>query len=408
MGKGSSPPPSPDYATLIPLQTKANLDTFNTMLKASRVTQNTPYGSSGWTVDKDGNWTNNQTLSPEQQGLYQKNVNSQLQQADLLSGLTSRVADSTSTPLSFTGGPRLTGSLSTSSFQTPTFADNLRDPSAPDSRATNLYAGLASPQQYAQNAADAQYNAQTRYLQPQQQQQRQSLESRLAEQGFVPGTPAYSQAMGDLNRTQDMALAQARDSATLQGAQVGNQQFNNDLAGRQFGAAEQNANYGRDLSGQQFQFAQDTSNRGMQREQTQDANSLASLLFNQSQQAGVFGNQARNQYISELLAQRQYPLNELNALRSGTQVTNPSLTAQYSTPNLQTVDQLGAAQNNYNNQLGAYNAQVSSDNALLGTIGGVAGSIFGGPMGGMIGSSLLSGLGGGGAGVVSGGSGFRP
>lgn len=489
MGKSSSPPASPDYQSLIPLQSKANLDVFNTMLGASRVNSSNPYGTSTWnktptfdqagydaalskyntTPQSDGmfgrlgspagsgtpapskdqfttyDWTNNQSFSPGQQQLYDKTLSSQNQQADLLQGLGNNTAASVSQPINFGGAPALNTNVTPSTFQTPTFANGVQPGALPtdvgnadaygnranglDTRATDLYSGLGNPRQYSQEAADAQYNASTRYLLPQQQQQQQQMESRLAEQGFVQGTPAFDQAMQQLRSSQSTALADARDRATLQGATVGNQWFGNDLSGRQFGATEQGQNFARDLSGRQFgatndqadfarrqgvvqalaglqgqKFGQDVTGANLQRSQTQDANDNAARLFGQQQSSATFGNQARNQYLSELLTQRQYPLNELNAFRSGTQVTNPNLQAQYSTPNLQGVDMIGAAQQDYQNQLGAYNAQVGSDNSILGLLGGLGGAALLGPMGAGLGG-LFSGLGG--AGQVTGGTGLR-
>jgi len=73
--------------------------------------------------------------------------------------------------------------------------------------------------------------------------------------------------------------------------------------------------------------------------------------------------------LSELLTSRNQPINELAALLGKNPVggsgSNP---AQFSTPNLSGVDQIGAANADYSNQLGLYNAGVSSDNATKSAI----------------------------------------
>jgi hypothetical protein len=138
--------------------------------------------------------------------------------------------------------------------------------------------------QFNQAASDAAYNSATRYLDPQIAQQQQALEARLAEQGFVPGTPGYKQAMGNFMDTNQRAYAQARDTATLQGFSQGNNQFNQSLS---------NAN---------------------------------------------LNNAASREKLAQLLSQRNQPLNELNALKSGQQLA-------------------------YDNQLGQYNADVASKNS---------------------------------------------
>lgn len=84
-----------------------------------------------------------------------------------------------------------------------------------------------------QEAIDAAYGMQTRYLDPQVKQQQQALEARLAEQGFVPGTPAYNQAMTNFMDTNQRAYAQARDSSILQGAQIGQGDYRNAISGTQ-------------------------------------------------------------------------------------------------------------------------------------------------------------------------------
>lgn len=81
-----------------------------------------------------------------------------------------------------------------------------------------------------QEAIDAAYGQQTRYLDPQIQQQQKALEARLSEQGFVPGTPAYNQAMQNFMDTNQRAYASARDSSILQGAQIGQSDFRNAIS----------------------------------------------------------------------------------------------------------------------------------------------------------------------------------
>lgn len=52
------------------------------------------------------------------------------------------------------------------------------------------------------------------------------MEARLGEQGFVPGTPAYDQAMRNFQETSDRAYADARDKALLTGHQWGQDEYN--------------------------------------------------------------------------------------------------------------------------------------------------------------------------------------
>ncbi len=82
------------------------------------------------------------------------------------------------------------------------------------------------------------------------------------------------------------------------------------------------------------------------------------------------GEDARIKALQEQQFLRAEPLNMVNALRTGTQVQMPSFQgfgAQQTTPG---ADILGATMDNYQNQLGIYNAnQASNDNLLNGLFG---------------------------------------
>jgi hypothetical protein len=392
----------------------------------------------------------------------------------------------------------------------------------------NSQIGQLDPMQFNQQAADAIYGQGTRYLDPAIKQQQSSMEARLAEQGFVPGTPAYNQAMTNFMDTSNRAYADARDRATSAGVSSGQANFGNRLGALQSqittalqGGNFQNSQQAQDFSQQQAQAAQDRQigldrnavmsandstrnalaqqnfqnqsssaqqnfqnqaaieaarnaasqgnfqnqssaaqqlfqNQGtaesarnqaaLQNFQTQSAsaqqafqnqaameaarnqvgqqnfqnqtgaaqqlfqnqgtidaarnnalqanfqnqqgnadrtfannmslgqqlNSVAQQGFQNQLTAGQFGNQARNQSIAEILQQRNQPLNELNALRSGSQVQMPQGAGSSPTPNLQAPDIMGAYNNQYMGQLGAYNAQVGQDNATTGTMGQLA------------------------------------
>ena len=119
----------------------------------------------------------------------------------------------------------------------------------------------------AKEAIDAAYGLQTRYLDPQVKQQQQALEARLAEQGFVPGTPAYNQAMQNFMDTNQRAYAQARDSSIIQGAQIGQGDYRNAISGAQL------------------------------------------------------NNSAASQALQDYITRRNQPINERNALLNGDQIT---------------------------------------------------------------------------------------
>lgn len=95
------------------------------------------------------------------------------------------------------------------------------------------------------------------------------------------------------------------------------------------------------------------------------------------QQATLGAIQTSPQTMQLATALRNQPLNELNAIRTGSQVTNPAFQsvpqqATTSGPNL-----LGAAQATYNSNLNSYNAATGNQNSMMGGLFGLGGSLFG-------------------------------
>ena len=116
---------------------------------------------------------------------------------------------------------------------------------------------------------DALYRQQSSYLDPQYAQADTSMRTRLANQGITEGSEAWKNSIDEFNRGKSFDYARARDSS---------------IAG---GASEQ---------------------------------ALASQI---AAQQGNFHNNARANYIQELYANRNQPLNEFNALRTSSPVNMP-------------------------------------------------------------------------------------
>lgn len=131
------------------------------------------------------------------------------------------------------------------------------------------------------------------------------------------------------------------------------------------------------FANEQHDLETQLSNQGIQR--NSEAWDRASGEFGRNKtfaydqaQTGAIGAGTDAQAKAQALALqlRQTPLNELNALRSGTQVTNPNIAAAGQS-NAQTADLQGAIQNNYNQQLASYNNSVSGISSLLGAGAGM-------------------------------------
>jgi hypothetical protein len=91
--------------------------------------------------------------------------------------------------------------------------------------------------------------------------------------------------------------------------------------------------------------------------------------------------------LQQDLALRNQALNELNALRTGSQVTVPQFNGP-TTQNVQAPDILGATGAGYNAQLGQFNANQAGSNNFMSGLFSLGGAALGGPAGGMLGGYL--------------------
>ncbi len=82
----------------------------------------------------------------------------------------------------------------------------------------------------------------------------------------------------------------------------------------------------------------------------------------------------RSQGAQEALTERNQPINEISALLSGSQVSQPSFSSTPST-NVGGVDYAGMVNNNYNALNDQYKTNMSSNNAAMGGLFGLAGTL---------------------------------
>jgi len=84
----------------------------------------------------------------------------------------------------------------------------------------------------------------------------------------------------------------------------------------------------------------------------------------------------RRQGVQEALSERNQPINEITALLSGSQVSQPNF-VNTQQPQMPTVDYAGLVQDNYNQQLGNYNQQMAQRQGLMGGLFGLGSSLIG-------------------------------
>ena len=110
--------------------------------------------------------------------------------------------------------------------------------------------------------------------------------------------------------------------------------------------------------------------------QAQNQNDRLNSAVVQGMNTGLAANQ---QGFQQQAYNQMQPINVINALRTGSQVQNPSFVNTPQQANTAGADILGATNAQYQNQLNAYNAQQAQSGGFLGglmNLGGTLGSAF--------------------------------
>lgn len=170
---------------------------------------------------------------------------------------------------------------------------------------------------------DALYKRATSRLDPKFAQARGSLETQLANQGITLGSEAYKTAQDNFGRSENDAYQSAIDSAIAGGGSEESRQLGLDLQSRNQGLSE------------------------------------------------------HGQMTDEQYKARSQVLNELNALRTGSQVTPPQFTPENVSTSVAPTNLAQSVYNSYQGELGNYNAGVSSDNAMMGGLTNLGASYAG-------------------------------
>jgi hypothetical protein len=228
-------------------------------------------------------------------------------------------------------------------------------------------AGIDDPYQTRQRAEDAMYNSAMSRIQPQQESQRAALETKMRNQGLRPGDAAWASQMQSMGQQHTDQANQAVWGATQAGRDEAGQMF-----GQQLGRRQQYGSEREKQAAYYNQAAQQAYNQALQ------ANAQN---YGQSMQGSQYANQIRQQQMAEMMQQRGFNLNEINALLTGQQVGMPSMPTFNQAGQWQPANQLQAAAQGYAGEQAA-----SPWNALMG-MGGQA-------LGGYIGAGGSFGVGG--------------
>lgn len=332
MGKSSDAPPAPDYKAAAEAKSSGDLEAARSAAAANRVNQVTPYGN--LTYSNSGRKFD-QTAYDAAMSAYRDNL------AAYGSGPQQPTGP---IPQAF-GDSEMGGSNASMAYQ-PQMQMNA--PVAP--KIEDFYTGSVDD---GWTATQSLAPAQQQLL---DQQNKTSLGlANLADQGLgyvsnviskpfdMSGAPAiqtgdnawnqaYNAIVGRNQSQMDRADAANRTQLANQGIMQGSEAYRNAMDDR----SRANNDF---LLGAQQQAGQEDSRRYAQ--------SLS----------------GRQNYLQEQAFLRNEPLNMLNAVRTGSQVTNPSFANVPQQATTSGADYLGAAQGQNQYNMGLYNSDVASNNA---------------------------------------------
>lgn len=316
-------PAAPDPTATIAAQSSANTTAANQNAELNRVNETTPYGDltysqNGSYPDGTADYTASVDLSPQEQQIFNNQTQGQENLGNIALGMQGQVASSYAQPLNYSGAPGINSTGGNTSGINTGISNGANSPFA------------------VQQAENAAYNQQTQYLNPQFAQSQEALSNNLINEGVTQGSQAANTAQQNLGLQENQAYGNAADQAV------------------QAGQAEQNTLYGQGLSSAQL------------------ANSAQQQGYNEQFQNAGLQNSADSQYMQQLFAMTDQPLNEYNSLMTGAQVQSPTF---QSVPqaNVATTDVGGITNSSYQNQLAAYNANNQGLNNLF-SLGGSLGS----------------------------------
>jgi hypothetical protein len=110
------------------------------------------------------------------------------------------------------------------------------------------------------------------------------------------------------------------------------------------------------------------------RAMTQQAMKENDLLLGATTQGFGVGSQANQQAFNQEMTKYNMPLNTLSALRSGSQVQNPTFVNSAQQATTGGADILGATQMGYNAQMGDFNAKQAAQQNLNSGLMGLGGA----------------------------------
>ena len=382
--KPEAPTPPNPMATAA-AQTGTNVSTAIANSYLGNVNQDTPQGKlinwvSGtfnYTDPTTGQsyeiprWTSEQRLNPTAQQTFDQTQQAQSNMSGMAMDQSAALRQLLSTPFNPSAGAPAAGDINAfNQVQGPQSQLGATNPFA-----TDYASGGDITRDYGPTdnfSADRQRVEQSMFerVNPQLQQDEQRLRQQLADQGIRYGSQAYSGAYDPYNRAVTdtrLGIVQAGGAEQQRMNQMAQQRatFQNQAQQQAEGQNAARAAFGNLAA--QSQFEQELG-RGQFYNQAQNQQlGLQSAKFNAA-------NQLRNQNLQEQYQQRGQPINEITALLSGSQVSQPNFINAARTQ-IPTTDVAGLINQNFAQQNDVFKTQSGSWNDLVGGLLGAGGQI---------------------------------
>lgn len=365
MGKSTpQAPQAPDPTVVAGAQSAANIASATAQQHLNQVGSTGPYGSVLWGADasQPGGFTQNTTLSPSQQGLYDASTGAQQQALNIAGQQIGRVGDALGQGFDLSQQPSLQygvqgGPISNSLNATPgqqtafdtgqgvqghlgqqgpiqnNFSQgqgvqgqvgnagqiqsgvNLQQGFNPG-QAVQGQAGFQDINQSVNGVQQAYWDAARRQLDPMWDQRESQQQNRLANQGISQTNNAYGVAQHNFdmgrNDAYNTALygaigAGANEQDVLQHQQIAQGQFANAAAGQQYAQNQGQAAFGNNAALSQGNFANNAQAQqyGQNLSGGQFANAAAGQQYAQNQGQAQFQNDAQQQQFGQDATQMQ-------------------------------------------------------------------------------------------------------
>lgn len=361
---------APDYRAAAEETARGNAEALRYQIDANRADQYTPFGNVQWFGQPgDENYRQETRLTNNQQAIFDQQEEAQFQRQLANSALSDRMWEDMQRPENFYNN--LPGAAGTPDV--PMYGGGLGQfgQGGQQMSVQDMQSSAYDPA-FAEQAFDRQLSL----IQPTLDNQLESQEVALRNQGLTPGSEAYDRALSTLRGQQSETLNALSADAVDRGR------------------AEQQAEFTRAMQSGNQRFGQEAALFGAQMDQgsmydrqraqqVQEQLGFGSQAFTQQAQQAEMQNMLRQRAIAEQQNRENNAFNLMNSAATGQNVALPQMPGYNEAGYSGGPDYLGAAK-----AQGAADSAASS--SMWGALGSIGGGMMGGPIGSMIGGKVAS------------------